>query len=106
MKMNDYFLASKEVESEQTDWYLRIILANFAGIELKMTNVGDISHMPAEVLDFDWACTTTLKYFRLGSCSAVNGKTMRVIASRLAVMPDLTKVKFKNVRISVKTESE
>ena len=89
MNMNDYFLASKEVESKQTDWYLRIILANFAGIELKLTNIGDISHMPAEILDFEWACTTKLEFFRMGGCCAVNGRTMRVIASRLAVMPDL-----------------
>ena len=54
--------------------------------------------MTEKVLDFEWACTQSLRYFKLSN-SSVEEKLMCVIGRRLALMPELRKAKFEKVSI-------
>ena len=72
MRLDDYFLAAKPVDHGHDEWLVRVVLANFAGVELKLRHVGNIEKMPVSELDFEWACTPTLKYFKLENCININ----------------------------------
>jgi len=53
----------------------------------------DVELQPAEI-DFEWACHPTLRYFKLAHPVGLTIEFIKVIAKRLSVMPELTKVKF------------
>ena len=81
-------------------------MANFAGTELKLYSVDNMSDIPQEALDFEWACSARLKYFSMDICYAVSDKKMHVIASRLAVMPELRRVKFQRITINIEARTK
>ena len=62
--------------------------------------------IPEDVLDFEWACSATLKYFSMDTCKTVSDKRMHVIASRLAAMPELRKVKFQRITITMEIQAK
>ena len=69
-------------------------MANFSGTELKLQHIDSLVQIPDDKLDFEWACTASLKYFKMKYCPNKKDYQMRIIAQRLAVMPELRKVKF------------
>ena len=86
-RITEHFLTGFDNVSQEVsgkEWFLRIVLANFAGVELKLSHLEPMCHMPSEVLDFEWACSQTLKYFKMHNCRAISDKMMLVICKRLA----------------------
>ena len=102
MHLNDYFLAAKPVDHKHDEWQLRVIFANFTGVVLKLSHIGNTSHIPVSVLDFEWACTSTLKYFKMHNCLHIEDEMMRIITSKLALMPELRKAKFEELKVNIK----
>lgn len=49
------------------------------------------------MLDFEWACHETLRYFKLAAPIELKAKTMTVIVKRLALMPYLIKLKLDQI---------
>ena len=76
-------------------------MANFAGTELKLKDMSHADETPslARDLDFRWACTDTLRYFKLLNMSLTKKDTFAVIVRRLADMNHLVKVKLGNVKV-------
>ena len=50
--------------------------------------------MPADVLDFDWACAQKLRYFKFANICAVDQRLLYNLVIRLSSMPNLLKTKF------------
>ena len=89
-----YFAKSTGEVDGQKDFILLNILRNFKGAQLKLTIPLFDSEMEPERLDFDWACQPTLRYFKLQNPVSLKTKVISVLAKRLALMPDLNKVKL------------
>ena len=104
--LNAYFLAPKISENGDDEWLLRTVLANFAGVELKLKNFEPLRSQPMSSIDFEWACTPTLKYFKLDTVQSIDIAQIRVIAKRLAAMPQLKKVKIIKVNIMADKSKE
>ena len=59
-----FFAKHTGEEQGQKDFILLSILRNFQGTQLKLSNVVFDSDLSANDLDFEWACHTTLRYFK------------------------------------------
>ena len=44
---------------------MKVVFENFCGIELKLSNFTDGQTWKPNLLDFEWACSSILKYFKL-----------------------------------------
>ena len=51
-------LEPKTLKNGKTEWILGVVLANFAGTKLKLSQLVLIdSKMPVSAIDFEWACS-------------------------------------------------
>ena len=89
-----YFAKSTGEQEGQRDFILLNILRNFKGTQLKLTIPLFDPEMEPERLDFDWACQSTLRYFKLQNPVSLKTKVISILAKRLALMPELNKVKL------------
>lgn len=90
----DPALFSLKSSAEGQDYVLSVILRNFSGTQLKLSNVIIETGTPVGEFDFDWACMGTLRYFKLFMPKNISTHMMEVVARKLSQMPNLKKVKF------------
>ena len=69
----------KSLPNGKKTWLLSVVLANFSGTELKLRK-SDLTKctMPASAIDFEWACTSSLKYFKMSN-AFLDEKVLKVI---------------------------
>ena len=111
--LNDYDLAPKNDVDGKPKYIIEMILSSFTGTELKLSETmhnakkiqigAKSSYLPEPVgaIDFEWACTNTLRSFKLNIVS-ITEDHLTVITSRLAVMPKLKRVKLMYIEKVVK----
>ena len=78
----------------EEDYILSVILKNFSGTQLKLSNLLLYANMRENELDFDWECKETLRYFKLYLPHGLQTEIIEVISRKLSEMPSLVKVKF------------
>jgi len=92
--LSEYALSAKTNEQGEKCFVLRTILESFKGVSItfdRLTFQSDKS-MPDTLLDFEWACSETLRSFKLSRIEILQTSMLATIIRRLSVMPKLLKV--------------
>ena len=89
-----FFFPKKMGDKDEKDYIILVILRNFAGKQMKLSNLVLDDELYPEMLDFEWACNETLLYFKLKTPIGLSLEHAGVISKRISQMPNLLKVKF------------
>ena len=90
----DFHLAKQTGDGRQEDYILCVILRNFSGTQLKLSNIYFGVEMHHEEFNFDWGCMDSLRYFKLNLPINLTSEIIEVITRKLSQMSSLKKIKF------------